>query len=295
MRLKTITNILVLALAFGHLSLSAGNYEANEKHVKVALRMIGHQLLLNSGDSSSRVLPVIENDGRYIIQFESAFSFEPSELVASVNGIVQQTDLAHSYIVEVTSCTDNSVVYSYEVGDGGREDIIPCKGRKQPESCYMILFTLADQEPIEASWYSSALARISGLGPPAYLVVTFLLLLVLISLVVLWRRQSPARVNPNLIPLGTIHFDKLNNLLIKDNEQQVLTSKEANLLLLLHSEANNTVQREVILNRVWGDEGDYVGRTLDVFISKLRKKLDLDANVKIVNIRGIGYKLVLKV
>jgi DNA-binding response OmpR family regulator len=47
------------------------------------------------------------------------------------------------------------------------------------------------------------------------------------------------------------------------------------------------------LNKVWGDEGDYIGRTLDVFISKLRKKLEADSSIKIVNIRGVGYKLVM--
>jgi DNA-binding response OmpR family regulator len=55
------------------------------------------------------------------------------------------------------------------------------------------------------------------------------------------------------------------------------------------------VERDEILNKVWGDDGDYVGRTLDVFISKLRKKLEADACVKIVNIRGVGYKLVVDV
>ena len=53
------------------------------------------------------------------------------------------------------------------------------------------------------------------------------------------------------------------------------------------------MEREKILATVWGDEGDYVGRTLDVFVSKLRKKLEADANVRIVNIRGVGYRLVL--
>jgi hypothetical protein len=59
------------------------------------------------------------------------------------------------------------------------------------------------------------------------------------------------------------------------------------------SSVNATVERDDILKSVWGDDGDYVGRTLDVFISKLRKKLEADSNIKIINIRGIGYKLVL--
>lgn len=82
------------------------------------------------------------------------------------------------------------------------------------------------------------------------------------------------------------------NLLFADTKIE-LTSKEADLLSLLHSSANTTIAREQILEIVWGDEGDYIGRTLDVFISKLRKKLEDDPSVKIVNIRGVGYKLIL--
>ena len=82
--------------------------------------------------------------------------------------------------------------------------------------------------------------------------------------------------------------------LILKEERIELSGKESELLMLLAEFMNTTVEREVILNKVWGDEGDYVGRTLDVFISKLRKKLEADPNIKIANIRGIGYKLVLK-
>ena len=92
--------------------------------------------------------------------------------------------------------------------------------------------------------------------------------------------------------MGEYYFDTRNTELIIEHKRIELTAKEADLLLLLYHSANNTVERDVILNRVWGDEGDYVGRTLDVFISKLRKKLEFDAKVKIVNIRGVGYKLV---
>lgn len=294
MRFKIIIFFGILALQLFDISLRAAHDQDKEKHVKVALRMIGHQLLLNSGDSSSRVLPVVESDGRYIIQFESDFSFEPSELVSSVNEIVEQTDLADSYIVEVADCQEKSIVYSYEVGEKGTEDIVPCKGRRQPQSCYMIFFTAAVTTPVQTSWYRDALIRAGNLDWLAYLAIAVLIIAIIYTV---WRfssRKSVRSVNPNLIPLGSLHFDKINNLLIGEGEQQILTGKEADLLLLLHSKANHTVQREVIFNRVWGDDGDYVGRTLDVFISKLRKKLDLDSNVKIVNIRGIGYKLVLK-
>ena len=95
--------------------------------------------------------------------------------------------------------------------------------------------------------------------------------------------------------MGKYHFDKLNAELIIEEQRIELTSKEADLLMLLYDTVNTTVEREVLLNRVWGDEGDYIGRTLDVFISKLRKKLEFDTQVKIVNVRGVGYKLVMDV
>ena len=98
-----------------------------------------------------------------------------------------------------------------------------------------------------------------------------------------------------MIALGDYRFDKRNTELLFDQERIVLTSKESDLLILLYNAVNTTIERDVILNRVWGDEGDYAGRTLDVFISKLRKKLEADPKLKIVNIRGVGYKLVMDV
>jgi DNA-binding response OmpR family regulator len=84
--------------------------------------------------------------------------------------------------------------------------------------------------------------------------------------------------NVNLITLGEYQFDPRNMELRLKNEVVKLTSKETDLLLLLHTSANSTLERELILKTVWGNEAEYVGRTLDVFISKLRKKLDADSS-----------------
>ena len=108
-----------------------------------------------------------------------------------------------------------------------------------------------------------------------------------------WRKKHNLKNDPNMISIGEYLFDTRNMNLSFADKKVELTSKEADLLLLLHKEANTTVEREKILRMVWGDEGDYVGRTLDVFISKLRRKLEADSNIKIVNTRGVGYKLVM--
>jgi DNA-binding response OmpR family regulator len=79
------------------------------------------------------------------------------------------------------------------------------------------------------------------------------------------------------------------------NEQKTeLSAKESDLLEFLAKHLNQRVEKDKILKAVWGDDGDYVGRTLDVFISKLRKKLAADNSIRIVNIRGIGYQLVVE-
>ncbi len=265
----------------------------SKKHIEVALRMIGHELLLNANDSTSRVLPIIEDQGRYRIQFESDFEIQPDQLVETVNRVAMETDLAKSYFVEVEACASNDVVYSFEMAYRDESNITPCQTRDLPKSCYSILFTLADQggtkaallhQPTKGTW--------ADMGPLNYVIGISVALLGAFFFF-LWKRRPKPGTDPNLIPMGDYHFDKRNTALLFGDQKIDLTSKEADLLMLLYNDANTTVERDIILKMVWGDEGDYVGRTLDVFISKLRKKLEFDATVKIVNIRGVGYKLVM--
>jgi DNA-binding winged helix-turn-helix (wHTH) protein len=266
----------------------------NEKHIEVSLRMIGHQVLLDMHDSVSRVLPIVEDSGRYKIQFETEFLFDSDKLVSTIIRVVKETKLANSYIVEVADCETNEVVYAFEIGKETQSDIIPCRGRGQAKSCYNLLFTLMEDNEVEDMVVVENIKEeksglFSALGP----IIGGLL--ALIVLIVIIKNRKTVKVNPNLIAIGAFQFDKKNIVLLFEDQRIDLTSKEADLLLILFKELNNTIERDVILNMVWGDEGDYVGRTLDVFISKLRKKLELDPNLKIVNVRGVGYKLVLDI
>lgn len=200
-------------------------------------------------------------------------------------------------MVEVERCETREVVYSFKMDDAEHMDIVPCGGRVQPKSCYMLLFTVLEAQQANNTLSADELSFINR--PPSrttrLLYILFGVLLVLgIRILFFWmKRRKRSESDPNIISLGAYRFDKRNTELLIKEERIELTSKEADLLLLLYNAANTTVERETILNRVWGDEGDYVGRTLDVFISKLRKKLEFDSKVKIVNIRGVGYKLVM--
>lgn len=270
----------------------------NDSDLLVSLRMIGHQILLDANDSTSLVLPIIKEGDRYKIQFDTEFEFEPEALVATVDSIIKKTGTAISYIVEMENCETKEIVYSFKVDELDKLDIIPCIGRVQPRSCYSLFFTL-----IEAGRTNSAILSVPSVSTnrstteSSGLILIMVALFLLISLVLffLWRKKKRSTTHPHLIPLGAYQFDKQKSSLLIEQQRIGLTNKEADLLLLLYNDVNSTVEREVILKRVWGDEGAYVGRTLDVFISKLRKKLEFDSKVKIVNIRGVGYKLVLDV
>lgn len=125
-----------------------------------------------------------------------------------------------------------------------------------------------------------------------FLFVGILIVLFIVGFFFYRKKTSKSRVVDSHIKVGQYVLDTKNMRLKINQETTTLTHKEMELLLLLHHSANQILERDEMLQKVWGDDGDYVGRTLDVFISKLRKKIAGDANLKIINIRGTGYKLV---
>lgn len=97
-----------------------------------------------------------------------------------------------------------------------------------------------------------------------------------------------------LIKIATYVFDTANFILMHPEFDKKLTKKEAQILVMLCKFKNQVLPREIVLNGVWGQDDYFVGRSLDVFITKLRKYLTHDGNVAIQNIHGIGFKLEVK-
>lgn len=106
--------------------------------------------------------------------------------------------------------------------------------------------------------------------------------------------HKPFESEEPIIPIGNYSFDKGNFILSNGDFQKKLTKKEANILKVLCKFQNQVVPREMLLNAVWGQDDYFVGRSLDVFITKLRKYFSLDKKVQIENIHGIGFKLTTK-
>ena len=109
------------------------------------------------------------------------------------------------------------------------------------------------------------------------------------------RRTSGTGAEPRdreHFELGQYTFDFRNLTLSHPTEERKLTKKEADVLRLLCMHQEQVLPRELVLNMVWGDDTYFLGRSLDVFISRLRKYLRSDEKVNIVNVHGVGFKLV---
>jgi DNA-binding response OmpR family regulator len=94
--------------------------------------------------------------------------------------------------------------------------------------------------------------------------------------------------------LGDFQFDHENLSLRHNNSEKILTVKESEVLKLLYLNRDRILKREEILTKVWGEDDYFMGRSMDVFISKLRKYLKDDSNIEIVNFHGVGFKLEIK-
>ena len=256
---------------------------------RVIARMIGHRLLLSTGDSLSRVMPIVQEGEGHVVRFDVEFGFNPEVLVAITDSVMQLHGVEDGYLVEVQQCSTREVVHSFQVNRAIRPEAVACSARALPKDCYRLFITISAPE---AAPPLAAIDKPAPLLPVAFTVAFFAALGLGIHL------RKRAKVSPTAAShaahaaIGRYLFDRHHMLLRLDGQVEQLTSKEADLLAQLLEAVNTTVERDILLREVWGDEGVYVGRTLDVFISRLRKKLEADPTIRIVNVRGVGYRLV---
>lgn len=106
-------------------------------------------------------------------------------------------------------------------------------------------------------------------------------------------KRSALQKTADVLKIGDYIFNfPKQELRYKDEQSQMLTHREAHLLFNLIKNKNQLLDRSVILNKLWGTDDFFSARSMDVFISKLRKKLSQDSNIQIINVRGFGYKLI---
>lgn len=109
---------------------------------------------------------------------------------------------------------------------------------------------------------------------------------------ILRRVQGKKNREKTIYKIGTYTFDTQKQTLTRNGESRKLTTKESELLGLLAAHTNEILQRDYALKKIWIDDNYFNARSMDVYITKLRKHLKEDADVEIINIHGKGYKLI---
>jgi DNA-binding winged helix-turn-helix (wHTH) protein len=253
--------------------------KVSEKHLIVVLRNIGHRLLLHGHDSTSRVLPIKKiNQNTYQLEFQSQFTFVSDSLVKLVHQNLQSGHLPTEYIVSVLDCANKEVLFGYEINAKTDNTILPCLGRTQPTACYII------QIEFLKSTFS-------------YFYFLFALPLILAGFFLskgFQKKRIATDITDNepFVKIGRLCFYAQKQLLRFNSTTVELSDKESKLLTIFADNPNQLVERERCLQELWKNDGVIViDRSLDVLVSKLRKKLQVDDSIKIINIHGKGYKL----
>ena len=289
-RLKTtaaVTFLVTILLIFSALKQVAANNDSvrfSEK-VNLALRRTAHLLLIENGDSTSGITPVQQLDANtFLVKIDKLFDYD--KLPDLLQKSLKIHGIDRGYDVTVLSCENGKIVLGYNFQDLNQKQGVPCNGRELEAGCYNLKVSFYPEVKTASTtskwWILPIGSLLAGLG------------------FVVWKR-SKKDIYPvddpsdndivNKINFGNSALDMTNLILISDRKPFKLTYREAKLLHLFTSNRNQVLERDFILKSVWEDEGIVVGRSVDVFVSRLRKMLAEDSSVKISAVHGIGYRL----
>ena len=268
--------------------------QSTEK-INLALRQAAHRLLSLEGDSTRRIAPVRQVAGNeFLLRLESNFDYD--SLPAFLHSALAGYGIGEDYTVAVKSCEDeNLLVLGYTLRDFTEKNEVPCGGREQGLHCYNVSVTFPER-PAGTS-QAGGWRRMLPVG--GILLSLGYVAFALFGVVKNKPPEAKAEVATEAMPaasgevlhFGNSTFDAANQVVKIGKTQQMLTFREAKLLYVFCKNINQLLDRNVLLEEVWGDEGVIVGRSLDVFVSRLRKILKADETVKIANVHSVGYRL----
>lgn len=270
---------------------AAGSVMANSdavrfsENVNLSLRRTVDLLLRANGDSLSQIPPVKQTDAN-TFSVQMAHMFDYDKLPETLQRSFDSYHIDRPYSVAVLNCETGEVSLGYQFFDLNQPGGVPCRGRSREAGCYMlqVRFTPEAAKPQAAgnTWLLITVGgTLAGLG------------------FIAWTRSrhkkkpetEPQEAPHSRIAFGNSWLDTANQALYNSQSTQTLTFREAKLLTLFVRNINQVLERDAILKSVWEDEGVTVGRSVDVFVSRLRKMLAADPQIKITAIHGVGYKM----
>lgn len=258
-----------------------------QERANLALREIAHRMLVIGGDTTSIVPPVRTQDGlQFIVRFPGELRYDTLRKV--IDHTLNHAGLPTEYDLAIYDCVDESLILGFMARSQNGEEGYACQEREPTTTCV----DMAIRFPGQGNQFAASVGWLSGIG-------------ILLGLVALgwWRNRQDESVmeQPTLsgntlssatLQLGACIFHTQDQKIVVAREEKVLTYREAKLLQYFCQHANKVLPREEILEAVWGDEGVQVTRSLDVFVSRLRKILKKDPSIKIASVHGVGYRLV---
>ncbi len=265
-----------------------GTLPANKDHfserVNLALRRTAHYLLTEAGDTTSRIAPVQQIDAHsWLVRLEHDFNYD--RLPVLLQQSFEMQGISENYNVEVVHCLDGSLQLGYNFEDYKQNNDAPCGGRATTLDCINLQVQfITPAENRQNGWWGWALGAIAILSVFLFVMKRH------------WNRTSMANTATSIDLSGQLSFGQstlhtANQLLFSAGKKHTLTYRESKLLHFFASHPNQLLERDFILQSVWEDEGIIVGRSVDVFVSRLRKLLREDAQVRIVAVHGVGYRL----
>lgn len=255
----------------------------NAESANLALRRTGHLLLLAEKDSATTIPPVKQLDPQtFVLTLHAGFDYD------LLPGILRESlalrNITADYEVLVFDCVTDTLILGYFYMSQTPDDLLPCVGRNLIRGCsYIKVVFQPDTKTANGK----------------QILTTLIIVTVVLAGLIFFRsykQPSPVRedepATTSGFRLSATELDQPNLKVVVAGTERELTFREAKLLHYFFQYPNELLERDRIQKNVWEDEGIIVDRSLDVFVSRLRKILAEDQGLRIVNVRGVGYRLV---
>ena len=257
------------------------------ENANLAIRRTAHLLLTSNGDSTTTIPPVQQTEANtFTIELSHVFKYE--ELPELLQKSFDQYGIKRGYQVALLDCDSGAVQLGYSFLDLQQPEGVPCSTRAEKEGCHILKVVFEPEKQVAkttSGWWILPVGSI-----------------VLLAGFMFWRRSRkedivgreidiPISGQNSKLLFGNSQLDASNLTLTCFDAVHNLTYREAKLLKLFVAHPNQILERDKILKSVWEDEGVIVGRSVDVFVSRLRKMLSEDPAIKIAAVHGVGYRM----